>query len=532
MLIPGRANDETPGQPAEREGTAPGVGAVGSTPRRRDPDGPSHSTRSGDQISHLLDRLKTEIGATGFERYLGRGARFEIDEAGLCITVPTRYDADMIDDRIGAAIRRVLTGIGRGEGESVRYEISPARNGVTHGNGTPAPTRGGPGSTATGPTPGQRRQSRRNARADSFTMEEYIVGRCNRLAFEAARRVAESDDPGLSCPLFLYGPSGVGKTHLLSAIAGRYRQVHHGARVRKVTAEDFTNEYITAVRTSTIEAFHRAYRRVELLCIDDVHFFARKSGTQNELLHTFDALDLGGARVVLASDDHPRQIRQLSSALISRFVSGSLARIEPPDPSTRRKLIRHFADRAGLQVDDTTVRFLADQAHDPDGTAPSVRDLVGMVNRIRAYLALVPGGRTSKVDPAMVSAALRESGHDDAGESTSGELNRPVPIAGIVDSVCKGLGVTREDLGGSGRHKSVVLARAMVALLARRLTRRSYPEIAAAIGLRNHSTVITAHRRIEAQIGRGETVAVGAACDGLPVSVLAERLERALRRGA
>lgn len=531
-IAPGRIHENLQGRAELRDATAPGFEAGESPPRRREQAGGARATRNGEQISQLLDQLRTEIGETGFDRYLARGARFEIDDAGLCITVPTRYDADMIDDRVGPAIRRALAGIGRVGGESVRYEVSPARNGEAHKNGAPGPSPAYPDTPARGPTPGQRRQARRTARAESFTLDGYIVGRCNRLAFEAARRVAESDDPGLSCPLFLYGPSGVGKTHLLSAIAARFRQIHHGARVRKVTAEDFTNEYITAVRTNTIEAFHRSYRRVELLCIDDVHFFARKSGTQNELLHTFDSLDLGGARVVLASDDHPRQIRQLSGALISRFVSGSLARIEPPDPATRKRLIRLFADRSGLDIDDGTVCLLADQIHDPEGSTPSVRDLAGMVNRIRAYIALVPGAQPGRVDAAVAAAALRESGHADSGESAAGGPARPVPIAGIVDSVCKGLGVTREELGGSGRHKSVVLSRAMIALLARRLTRRSYPEIAAAIGLRNHSTVITAFRRIEAQIERGESVAVGAACDGIPISVLADRLERALRRGA
>ncbi|MBZ0171355.1 MAG: AAA family ATPase [Phycisphaerales bacterium] len=478
--------------------------------------------RSGDQAATapFLDRLRDELGAETFERYIGRSAGIVFDESGLRLTVPSRFAADMIDARFGGTIRRVLSACGRPECDTVRFDVTPPRD----GDG-----RCGEETASATVTP-RRVATRRRSRANGLTLDSFVVGHCNRLAFETARRIAESNTPDLSCPFFLYGPCGVGKTHLLSAVAGRFTEMNPGARTKLVTAESFTNEYINAVRSNTIAAFHRAYRRIELLCIDDVHYLAKKSGTQKELLHTFDTLDLGGARIVLASDAHPRQIRQFSEALISRFVSGSLVRIESPDRSTARRLILHFASKLGLGIEDDAVRVLAESASpQAPGVAPSARDLLGAVNRVLAYIRLTNPGNTAVVDAPLAMAAVGRGG---AREPFSGDdvaIARPVPIDRVVETVCVTLGVTQHDLAGRGRHKGVVLARAMIALLAKRLTKRSYPEIAVAIGRSNHSTVITAHHRIEGQIERGESVAVGLHLDGTPISMLADQIERSLR---
>lgn len=467
----------------------------------------------------VLDRIRAEIGSESYERYLGRSTRIEMGDDGLRIMVPNRFAADLIHERFGGALRRAMDAEGSGTGAPIRYEVAPL---------TPR-TREAAEPTAPSRAPAHRPHPRPSRRASAMSLDGFVVGASNRLAFEAARRIAESPDGREGCPFFVYGPSGVGKTHLLSAIAGRYCELHPRARVRVVTAEAFTNEYIAAIRGNAIGAFHRAYRRIDMLCIDDVHFLSKKNGTQTELMHTFDTLDLSGARVLLASDAHPRQIRQFSDGLVSRFLSGSLVRVEPPDPETRRRLIRHFADKCGLILDDPAVAALAEgSARGASMEGPSARDLLGLVNRVRVLAGLTgTHGRHRGVDGALVAAALRAQAPDE--DAAPGVIARPVPIERIVERVCEELGVTRSELGGPGRHKAVVLGRALTVWLAKRLTTRSYPEIASAIGLKSHSTMLNAHQRIQAQMERGEAVAVGRGLDGVPIATLGDSLLRSLR---
>lgn len=478
----------------------------------------------------FISSLRAEIGEKMFNLCLGRSADVELGENGLRVTVPNRFIADMIEDRFEDAIRRALSACGRSQDAPLRVEVSPPRPGDHQAppaelapDRVPAP--GDMPRTAPGPRParpGSRRFSKR-----VHTFGSFIVGQCNRLAFETSRRFVEDDAPGQSGfrgPLFLFGTNGVGKSHLLAAIAGRFSELNPSARMRRLTAESFTNEYIAAIRSNTIKGFHSKYRRIKLLCIDDVHYLSKKTATQAELLHTLDALELSGARIVLASDAHPRQIRQINAALISRFISGSLVEISPPDRVTAGRLVRGFAERQGLVLDDEAVQVVVGSAG-PDHTGPSARDLLGAVNRLSAYVGVACPDRSCAVDATLAAAALRPAG------PANGVVCRPVPIDHIIAAVCTALGVTRADLAGRGRHKAVVLGRAMIALLARRLTKRSYPEIAAAIGNKSHSTVIAGHQRIEKQIAEGSTIDAGIHIDGTPLSILVDRLERALRTG-
>ncbi|HHN79000.1 MAG TPA: AAA family ATPase [Phycisphaerales bacterium] len=488
---------------AERRAhTAPRGGIPGGLP-----GGPRNQTSN---TGPFISSLRAEIGDDVFNRYLGRSDGLRLDDDGLRMTVPNRFIADMIENRFAGAIRRALSACGRPETEPLRIEIAPP------GREAPRRTRQ-PDPVPAKPAP------RRPLRRPVHTFDSFIVGQCNRLAFETARRFARADaDGGFQGPLFLFGPSGVGKSHLLAAIASRFSEHHPGARTRRLTAESFTNEYFAAIRSNTIESFHRKYRRIKLLCIDDVHYLAKKTATQNELLHTFDALDLGGARIVLASDAHPRQIRQLNAALVSRFISGSLVEIEPPDRVTACRLVVHFAAGHGISLDEEAVRIVAESAC-PDAATPSVRDLLGAVNRLLAYIRITRPDFGGPVDAAAASAALR------LGDPDREVPARPVPIDHIVAAVCEAVGVTRPDLAGRGRHKAVVLGRSLIALLARRLTKRSYPEIASAIGLKSHSTVIAGHNRLKAGIERGDMVDAGLQIDGTPLSILVNRLDRALR---
>jgi chromosomal replication initiator protein len=332
-------------------------------------------------------------------------------------------------------------------------------------------------------------------------LEDFVLGSSNHLAFDAARRIAEGE--AVSTLLFVHGECGVGKTHLLQGICRRRRERFPRQVVRYVTAEQFTNEFLAALRDGTINAFRKAQRRVDLLAIDDIHFLASKTQTQAEFLHTLDALGLSGGRVVLASDEHPRTIRRFSESLVSRFLSGMVVRVDRPDRATRISLLRSLAAARGLRLATAAEEIIAGRC------AGSVREIEGAITRLEALATLLGDGT------GEVGAILAERAFADEGIRATG----PVRIHDVIRATCESLGVEAADLTGPGRHRKVVLARGVVVFLARELTTMSYPEIARSLGRDTHSTVHTAARRTEAMIASGERVEPAdpslAASDGL-----------------
>jgi len=273
-----------------------------------------------------------------------------------------------------------------------------------------------------------------------------------------------------------------------------------------------------------------------LLCLDDVHILSTKKATQNELLHTFDAIDLRSRLVALASDEHPGAIDKLGAGLVSRFMSGAVIRLDPPDPELRERMIAQLAMRRGLEMDHAAIALMGEHAARAAaraGLTPSVRDLEGMLARVEAMHRLVPGlgGPTHRVGAALVSKALGLTcGPGAAPGIRTGRPRRPVRVQAIMQIACATLGVTIEELMGKGRHKRVVLTRAVTVLLARELTNHSYPEIARAMGRPNHSTVITAHKRISGQIQGDDFADIGPEFDGLTVEQVVGRVRNQVER--
>lgn len=273
----------------------------------------------------------------------------------------------------------------------------------------------------------------------------------------------------------------MGKTHLLQGVVERRVRATPNQVVRYVTGEEFTNEYIAAVRSGKIDGFRTKMRRLDLLAIDDIHFLSNKNATQNEFLHTLDAIGLGGSSLLLASDEHPRQISRFSTALTSRFLAGMVVRIERPELAMREKLVRQLAAERGLDLTDAAAQLLAGRF------TGSVRELRGGITKLAA-LRRLDGMRSDAVGAIMVEQMLE-------GESAPGPRT-PVRLGEIIDAVCVRIGVESDELLGRGRHRRVVLARGLVVHLARELTTLSFPEIARGLGRENHSTVHTAARRI------------------------------------
>lgn len=264
-----------------------------------------------------------------------------------------------------------------------------------------------------------------------------------------------------------------------------------GARVLYTTAESFTNAYITAVRNNRLDAFRRQLRRLDLLAMDDVEFFANKDKTQQEFLHCFDHIELAGARVVMASDSHPKLIKRFSEALVSRCVQGLVVQVQPPDVETRRALVHRLARRRGLVLDAGLDERLVAHA------GRSVRELEGTLAQLHALASLDhPQGPTRRVHRGLVDKLI-------AGQRQL-RASRPVRFDDIQATVCAHFNVAALQIAGSSRHRMVVLARAILIHLTRQMTTLSFPEIAAALGKSSHSTVVTAGQRMARQLEANE----------------------------
>lgn len=471
--------------------------------------------------SRILARLTREVGAERCAPLLDQRAILRCSGRGVCVTVPTGFVANLLDRRLGEELRRAT----REElGESTQDGSSTVRYVIDSGAFTdppahsPPPPPIAPNSRAKAARGGTKRPAA--ATPLRHHLDDFVVGDCNRLAFGAAQRIADPADRTSVSPLFIHGPSGVGKTHLLQGLAGAFRERSPRATVRYLAAEAFMNDYVLAVRTGKVDAFRRSYRGVDLLCIDDVHFLSTRPGTQSELMHTFDALDLRGARLALASDEHPHRIERLAAALASRFVSGMVVALDPPTPEILERIAMNLAKRRGLALDTAAAKHLAAQCPAWSAEGGSVRELEGMVTRVEAVHRLLADGPAS---PTIGVAEVRRALGLSSG-AWAGRPRRPVRAEQIVREVCEAMRVPSQEVLGKDRHRRVVLARALVCHLCRRLTTLSYPEIARVLARRNHSSVIAACQRLGRQIEGGKAVAAGCDLDGMTLRAAVERL--------
>ncbi|HVT81270.1 MAG TPA: chromosomal replication initiator protein DnaA, partial [Phycisphaerae bacterium] len=315
-------------------------------------------------------------------------------------------------------------------------------------------------------------------------LDEFVVGPSNQLAWQAAMRIAENPGKEFN-PLFLHGHCGLGKTHLLQGICLRFARLHPGKKWIYITAEQFTNEFLEAIRMHKTEAFRRKLRSAELLAIDDVHFLGNKKATQEEFLHTFNQIDASGKQIILASDCAPKQIQALSEQLSSRFVSGMVLRIDSPDLPTRLEILRRRVARNGWNINDTVLMHIARTA------TSSVRELEGLLLQVVAGINLI---NTGSADAGSVIASIKDRT----------AMRGPVPASRILAAVAEHFALAESALTGSGREKIVSAARAIAMYLARQHTGMSFPEIGRALGNKNHSTVIAACQRVEAMLVAGD----------------------------
>jgi len=312
---------------------------------------------------------------------------------------------------------------------------------------------------------------------DNYNFDRFVVGSCNQFAHAASIAVAKQPAKNYN-PLFIYGGSGLGKTHLLNAIGLLSSSIHPTLNIMYVSAEEFMNEMINSIRYDRMPKFREKYRNISCLLIDDIHFLAGKERTQEEFFHTFNTLHDSGKQIVVTSDKFPKDIPNLESRLRSRFEWGLIADIQPPEIETKIAIIEKKIQENKIELPHNVIHYVASHVES------NIRELEGFLVRIGAYSSLT--GR--EIDLDLVKEVLNSL----VKRNKKGEVS----IEEIIKVIAGKLNIKISDIKAHNKSKNIVFARQIVMYLARKLTNNSFPDIGQKIGGRDHSTVIYANNKI------------------------------------
>jgi chromosomal replication initiator protein len=429
--------------------------------------------------SEVSSRLRGALNETTYRTWFGEAHGADLSAGEFVVGVPNDFTREWIEGHflglIKAAVRdttgaerivRLAVSLPSEFVQGAGEEVTPRRRVVHHAEEQPA---------GAGLNP-------------KYTFDLFVIGSSNRFAHAAALAVAEAPAQAYN-PLFIYGSTGLGKTHLMQAIAQYVVEHQSSLRVRYVTSETFMNDFINSLRDKRIEGFKQRYRNYDLLLIDDVQFFEHKERIQEEFFHTFNSLYEAGAQIVLSSDRKPREIATLEERLRSRFEWGLITDIQPPDLETRIAILRKKAQNDGIHVGDPEVMtFIAGRV------STNIRELEGALTRVVAFSSLT--GRPLTVE--LCEDVLKEV-------FPQGDLPQ-ISISRIQELVSERFGLSLEELCGDKRSQNIVYPRQVAMYLSRELTDSSLPKIGKEFGGRDHTTVIHATSKIARLIREDRSV--------------------------
>ncbi|PJC68346.1 MAG: chromosomal replication initiator protein DnaA [Zetaproteobacteria bacterium CG_4_8_14_3_um_filter_59_5] len=418
----------------------------------------------------ILDELAEEVPAARFDAWI-RPVRAAVEGRTMILSVPSRFFLDNLRDHHEKAIRKKVQ---QHFGEDVLIEF-----GVNPDLAVEQPQPGKTGEVTTGQVDG--------FIDHRFTFANFVVGPSNEFCHAACRAVA--DLPGsIYNPLYIYGGVGLGKTHLINAVANELLNQNH-FKIAYRTSERFTNELISAIRNGTTQQFRDRYRQVDVLIVDDVQFIAGKASTQEEFFHTFNALYEVRKQIILTSDRPPREMNHLQERLKSRFGCGLVADIQPPSLETRQAILNSKAELAGIELPADVTALLASRI------TSNVRELEGALTRLTAHATLT--GRT--IDMDFSRRVLRDLLHEEV---------RAVTVEDIQKQVANNYNIRLQDMRSKKRTRNVAFPRQVAMYCCKQLTSLSLPEIGEAFGGRDHTTVLYAVRKINEMMQGNESLEV------------------------
>lgn len=402
----------------------------------------------------VLSLMEADMTATTINTWFDDAVAVALEEDRFVLHTPSNFKRDIILSRYVPAVQKALH-----ELFSADFQVVVLGEGELEGYGRPAQTSFLPGT-------------------EEYTFDRFVVGASNKFAHAAALAVAEHPAQTYN-PLFIYGESGLGKTHLLYAIAHKIHQDHPEFRIVYIKGDSFTNELIQAIREGRNPEFREKYRSADVFLMDDVQFIAGRESTQEEMFHTFNTLYEAGRQIVFTADRPPKEMLRLDDRLRTRFEWGLPVDIQPPDYETRVAIIKNKAIRRGMNLPDPVLQYIA------DNITANVRQIEGTVNKILAFQELMG----ESVDVDTVTRAVRDMFKDKADFLPSSDV--------IIEEVSKFYGIETEAIRGQGRTKDTALARQIAMYQIRRMTNLSLKEIGREFDNRDHTTVMHSIERVE-----------------------------------
>lgn len=480
----------------------------------------SHDTITQESITAALTEA---VGAANFQHWLAERCRYETSETALVVHVPNPFIANWLLKRFRSQFTKAASSL---LGPSAQFEllVDEALQVADDNSAAPGKTQV---QQELSPVPQKSRDPRPAYAGDSTAsanakplavkttgrrrfrrFDSLVEGECNKLPLLAARQVSES--PGeLFNPLYVHGPTGCGKTHLLEAIYSETKRNFPTLNVMFISSEAFTNYFLQALESRTVASFRQKFRNVDVLLVDNIEFLDNKKATQEEFLHTVVQMLENGGQLVVSGDRHPRLLTKHREEVTTRFMSGMVCRLEAPDEATRQQVTKLLALPYENCFTREALSYVAKRCR------KNIREIQGAINCLRGHFQL----SGEKITLARAREILGD---------LERECHRLVRIADVEKVICDMFGVSATDLRSKSRRKAISAPRSLAMFIARKLTGSAYREIGGYFGGRDHSTVVAAERRVKAWVDGEEKLQIPTACKGQNVAEMIHELEEML----